>query len=182
MTFSDWIGLIPAGLAAIAAAASAWAAVLLLTISRRTADATDQAAAAQHRSAEATDALRLIEIERGHGELAPRVSLALAGRIRTIRIENESWRGYKVDVTVVTKSGREYPGPVLDLLTRGTAQFAPLPAGSDWSAELEDAVLVLKYRADDLWQCPCARPNDYGHWRERRQVPTVPPRPVVVVR
>jgi hypothetical protein len=180
-----WGNLIAAALSAIAAIASAIAAVKLLGISNRTADSTDRAAQAELASAEATEALRKIEVERGHGDLAPRVHLewyeaASPARI-AIRMTNECWRGYRATkIELHRASGRTLLSVGEDVPSRGHAGFYPFPNTTGLKpsdikervAELAaDAMVEITWASDGLWSCGCERPAD-AHWVERRQLPS----------
>lgn len=178
VTSSDW--------AAVAAGLSAVAALLLLRISLRQAKATDEAAIAQRRSADTTDALHRIKIERGHDNLGPRVELAWvpaddAGSL-AVEVTNLGWRGYRFEAVLIRQSGRsrQIVATAIDLPSRGVARIFPEPTKNRSPQEIRqaltrlvsEAVVELAYRADELWHCPCGRPDEYGHWREGRQLPT----------
>jgi hypothetical protein len=183
---------VAAGLSAIAAVGSAVAAIKLLSISDRTADATDKAAEASREAAAATEALRLLEVERGHGDLAPWVELAWVvvepGRL-AIELRNQIWRGYRATkITMIanpetTNESRQDVGMSDTLPSRGRARFWPTPmhpgsrSGSALKNHVErisaDQVVEIRWAPDGLWTCPCDRPAD-AHWIERRQLPAPP--------
>ena len=178
---SAWV----AGISAVAAIGSAGAALALLKISLRTASATDKAADAQHASASATDALRQIEVERGHADLAPRVQfewVCIAPKKLAIEVRNESWRGYRATAIHVISNGKQQVSMSDTLLSRGTARFWPVALHDSMTPEdvqtrveraVSDATIEIEWSTDDLWRCPCSRPHD-SHWVEHRQLPPPP--------
>jgi hypothetical protein len=148
----------------------------------------NEAGAASRASAAITDALRRVEVERGHDDRAPKVELEWVavqpGRL-CVQMRNQTWRGYRATKILVINGGEQEVGISDDLPSRGTAIFWPTPMhpGSKAQQQVKDqvarlvanAIVQITWSTDGLWRCECGR-DERAHWVERRQLPVPPQR------